>query len=442
MEGVGLFGQKIILTAEPKIVQAVLATKFKDFETGARRRGQFGALLGYSIFTSDGDFWAHSRALFRPVFSRESINDLEETERASRILMDVLPMDGNCTERVDLMPYFYRFTLDTATAFLFGETTDSQLAAAGRLGGAEKSGVTSMAADQEFADAFTVAQEWVINRLRVQQLYWLLWSPRWAKAVATVRNFVNQYVKIALEQDIDPKQAESGDGDKYNILHELVKDTRDPIELRDQILALLAAGRDTTAVLLSWTFMHLSQNPTIFQSLRSQILQDFGTSSTSKITFSQLKSCRQIQWVLNETLRVNPVVPVNNRVAVRNTVLPVGGGEDSTKPLAVRKGQMINFVPYQIQRRKDLWGEDADVWRPDRWDGKKIDWSFVPFSGGPRICLGQQYAITEASFLVVRMLQEFDDIEWLGKPGKVKKGLGLTMFPAEGVPVRLRKASL
>jgi hypothetical protein len=54
----------------------------------------------------------------------------------------------------------------------------------------------------------------------------------------------------------------------------------------------------------------------------------------------------------------------------------------------------------------------------------------------------EQYAITEASLLVVRMLQQFDAIEWLGSAGKVKKGFGLTMFPEDGVPVRLRKVAV
>jgi len=134
-------------------------------------------------------------------------------------------------------------------------------------------------------------------------------------------------------------------------------------------------------------------------------------------------------------------VPVNNRMAVRDTVLPVGGGDDGSKPVSVRKGQLVNFIVYQIHRRKDIWGEDADEFRPERWDGRKIDWSFVPFSGGPRICLGQQYAITEASFMLVRLMQHFDAIEWLGESGSISKGLGLTMFPANGVPVRLRRAA-
>jgi cytochrome P450 len=242
MEATGLFGQDIITTAEPKNVQALLATKFKDFETGARRRGQFGAMLGYNIFTSDGEFWAHSRALFRPVFNRESINDLEETERAARILIDVLPEgEGQWTAPVDLLQYFYRFTLDTATAFLFGSTVDSQLAAAGRLkmdSAEAENKLTSMAADQEFVNSFAVGQEWLSYRIKLQGLYWLCDGTRWRRAVKTVRQFLSHYVKLALDQQaaFENEKAEGGQAVKYNLLRELAKETRDPTELRDQLM--------------------------------------------------------------------------------------------------------------------------------------------------------------------------------------------------------------
>jgi hypothetical protein len=236
--GTGLFGAQIATTMEPKNIQALLATHFKDFATGERRSKQFGALLGYNIFTSDGEFWAHSRAMFRPVFNREQINDLEETDRSARILIDVLPTgEGGWTQEVNLIQYFYRFTLDTATAFLVGHTTDSQLAAAGRLA-SEKGSITNMAADQEFVNAFTVAQEWLSWRIRMQSLYWLVQSRKWWRATEVVRTFVNQYVRLALDQQAEEEKTGNrvDDGRKYNLLRELAKECHDPIELRDQLL--------------------------------------------------------------------------------------------------------------------------------------------------------------------------------------------------------------
>lgn len=59
--------------------------------------------------------------------------------------------------------------------------------------------------------------------------------------------------------------------------------------------------------------------------------------------------------------------------------------------MAVEKGQTVIYSILGVHKRKDIWGEDADEFRPERWDGRKIDWSYVPFSGGPRICIGREH---------------------------------------------------
>jgi hypothetical protein len=234
-----VFGLNRLETMEPRNIQALLATNFKDFVLGDRRNKQLGALLGQSIFTSEGEFWAHSRALFRPAFNRESINDFEETARAASSLIEVLPKDSvKWTQQVNLMDYFYRFTLDTATAFLFGQTTDSQLAAAGRLT-AEQNGISSAASNRQFVDAFSVAQEWLSLRLRAEGLYWLVQSPKWWRARRLVRQFVNHYVTLALQSRSQPEKTDSDKRSKYNLLRELATECRDPIELRDQLLGEL-----------------------------------------------------------------------------------------------------------------------------------------------------------------------------------------------------------
>lgn len=95
-----------------------------------------------------------------------------------------------------------------------------------------------------------------------------------------------------------------------------------------------------------------------------------------------------------------------------------------------------------MHRRKDLWGEDALVFRPERWEERVPAWQFLPFLGGPRICLGQQFALTEAGYLLVRMLQHFDRLEPVdyAETARMRKTLGVTMAVKGGVHVRLRRA--
>jgi cytochrome P450 len=193
----------------------------------------------------------------------------------------------------------------------------------------------------------------------------------------------------------------------------------------------MLAGRDTTASLLGWSLVRLTLHPEIFSSLRATILHDF--PGDSQPTFAQLKSCRPLQHFLQEVLRLHPTVPVNNRVCVKDTTLPLGGGPDRNSPIAIRAGQLVNFSVYGMHRRADLWGEDVLEFRPGRWgeEGQKSrsPWAFLPFLGGPRVCLGQQFALTEAAFLLVRLLREFDGVRAAdeGEMARLKKGLGLTM---------------
>jgi len=230
------------------------------------------------------------------------------------------------------------------------------------------------------------------------------------------------------------------EGKKDTLIARLTTQTQDKAELRNQILALLFAGRDTTAGLLGWTFMRLAVHRDIFLKLREIVLREFAPGEP--VSFTKLKGCRYLQHFLNEVLRLHPLVPFNNRIAAKDTTLPVGGGPDQKSPVAVRKGQTINYSVYLMHRRKDLWGEDALEFKPERWEQKVPAWQFLPFNGGPRICLGQQFALTEASFLVVRLLQEFDEIEPVDRTGmeRFRKAIGITMWPGEGVRVRLHRA--
>jgi cytochrome P450 len=92
-------------------------------------------------------------------------------------------------------------------------------------------------------------------------------------------------------------------------------------------------------------------------------------------------------------MRLLPPVPINVRRATTDTYLPKGGGSSGSKPMLVRKGDLFLYSVYSMHRRKDLWGEDADEFKPERWEGRQPGPEFLPFNSGPRICVGRKFII-------------------------------------------------
>jgi cytochrome P450 len=150
-----------------------------------------------------------------------------------------------------------------------------------------------------------------------------------------------------------------------------------------------------------------------------------------------------LQHCLNEALRLFPLVPINLRKClVPFTTLPRGGGPLGQDPIYVRADDDVFYTTVNMHRDVAFWGVDAHDFRPARWQTVKPGWQFLPFNGGPRICLGQQFAINQASFVMVRLLQRFDDVIGvdLPAPGEELHHLTVTDACATGVKVKLRRA--
>ena len=148
-----------------------------------------------------------------------------------------------------------------------------------------------------------------------------------------------------------------------------------------------------------------------------------------------------------EGLRLYPPVPLNIREAKQTTLLPTGGGPDGTSPVLVRKGEVVVFSQYITSRKKNIYGPDAGEFCPERWEGDslyKIGWGYFPFSGGPRQCLGEDFALMEVSYTIVRMLQAFPNIslpdgESITPTGRERQRLTLVLSCEDGCKVEIRR---
>ena len=431
------FGKTVLTTKEPENIKAILATQFNDFSLGTRQ-AQMGPLLGDGIFTLDGEGWKHSRTMLRPQFAREQVSHVQSLEFHVQNLVEHIKRTNGAS--FDLQELFYKYTVDTATEFLFGESVTSLRDES--IGYPTQD--TEYDGKQEFSEAFNKAQFHIANRVVLQSFYWFYNPKDFILSSKAVHRFADYYVNRALSYSDEELEKLSRGG--YIFLYELAKHSKNPKVLRDQLLNILIAGRDTTAGLLSFTFFELSRNPQVFKKLQEEIWLKFGKGDEARIediTFESLKKCEYLKAVINEVLRMYPSVPQNFRVATKNTTLPRGGGPDGLSPIFIRKGQVVSYSIAATHREKQYYGEDAEVFRPERWfepSTKKLGWAFLPFNGGPRICLGQQFALTEASYAITRLLQMFDKIESFNANYPPKKSSHLTMSLQEGCHVSLSKS--
>lgn len=255
--------------------------------------------------------------------------------------------------------------------------------------------------------------------------------------------FAGSFISEALS--LTPAELDSKLSRSDTFIHALARYTRDPKVMRDQLTALLLAGRDTTAATLSWTFLELAKKPHVVEKLRKEIVEFLGDDGRPP-TYQDIKDMKYLTYVINETLRLYPVVPFNVRTALTDTTLPRGGGKDGMSIIGCPKGTVIGYSTLMMQRRRDLYPPispsfpyDPLEWVPERWaTWTPKSWQFIPFNGGPRICIGQQFAMVEMGYTIVRILQEFDKIVDYGSKPILHCEIILT--PAEGVKLGFVKS--
>ncbi|OTA88363.1 hypothetical protein M434DRAFT_80417 [Hypoxylon sp. CO27-5] len=399
------------------------------------RAPTFRPVLGSGIFTEDGAAWRHSRNLLRPQFVSNRLQNFKEIQKCVQNLIEAIPKDGI----VDLQPLCFKLTFETTMFLLFGDSVSA--ADWGQVSGQES----------DFAKAFNTAQEYLAYRGRLGSFYWLLNDRTFRDACRTCHHFIDGAVVKALKTSTQSKKngkSEEDDvEDRYVFVEALVRQTKDSQVIRDQCLNVLLAGRDTTGCCLQWTFRLLARHQHVLSRLREEIehISGLGVSAPPP-NREDLKRMSYLNLVIKEVLRLYPSVPVNSREAVRLTTLPVGGGPDGKSPVLVRPGEGVGYCVYAMHRRKDIYGDDAHQFRPERWEGdslKDIGWAYLPFNGGPRLCLGQEFALLEVTYTVARLVQVFSRIEVppgdpLVEVGKEKQALTLVVSSAEGCVVSMK----
>ncbi|KAI5950173.1 hypothetical protein KGF54_005321 [Candida jiufengensis] len=425
-----IFFKKFIMTIEPENLRCMMSSaNFNDWNIGFRPKA-FGILLGNSIFSSEGGHWKDSRTLLRPFFAKDHIKHITNMEPfVDRVIKLIKKTNGKTI--INLQDIFQDFTMDYTTYLLLGESSDSLKE---RLGEPIKETISEKTRSQ-----FTWAFDTLAPKLMMRALlghFMFLYNPtNMQKCIDIQHEFVDYYVQKALKMSSEELDKKSEGGTLF--LYELAKHTKDPIVLRDNILSIILAGRNTTSGLMTFLFMELSRNPDIFNKLKEIIRSTF--PDLQSITYESTQNCDYLRWCINETLRVHPSVPNESKTASKNVILPKGGGPDNQSPILIKKGQQVLYPLWSSNRNPKYFGPEPLIFKPERWAHlpRNGGIAFFPFSIGPRACLGQQLALIEASYITIRLLQTFNNLEWCGnsKDEPLRKSVSATMRLLDGCNV-------
>ncbi|KAG1763958.1 cytochrome P450 [Suillus occidentalis] len=408
--------EDLIFTVEPSHIKTILASDFENYVKGQKFRHTMSSVLGTGVFNSDGEMWKFHRSMTRPFFSHDRISHFNTFDRHAEEAITLMKARFRAGYPVDFQDLMSRFTLDSATEFLFGNCVHSlsaELPYPHNVATTEAlTGKAKIAED--FAQAFADAQTIIALRPRKGWI-WPLFEIFRDSTAAPMR-IVNSFIDPILKEAIAKKQSHaSGEKDVENddatLLDHLVQMTTNPVVLKDEILNILIAGRDTTAGTLTVALYLLSTHSHVMTRLREEVMTKVGP--TDRPTSNHIRDMKYLRAVINVLLSF--FRPFNIRESVNASTLPATSHLD--KPIYVPPKTSVGYSVFLMHRRKDLWGPDADEFDPDRFLDERLHkyltpkpFIFLPFNAGPRICLGQQFAYNEMSFMLIRLLQSFSSI--------------------------------
>ncbi|KAK1945927.1 Cytochrome P450 86A2 [Phytophthora citrophthora] len=408
----------------PEAFEDVLKTQFHNFDKGPFMCENLRDLLGDGIFAVDGEPWVHQRKTASNLFTMRALRDSMTVviQRHAATLYKILQRAKENKETLDLFKLFNRFTIEAFAEIAFGVHM----------------GCLDSDEEHPFQKAFDRAQRTL--RFRFTRPGWFWKTQRWLgvgiegelqRDIQVIDETVLGIVEKALAQRATniEKRIENKGGDIVSIFLDRVdadEKQLDPKHLRDIVVNFLIAGRDTTAQALSWFFYNVSKNPQVEIEIRKEIedkLPNFGTA-----TMEDVSKLVYLEAALKETLRLHPSVPFEPKQTREDTTLSDG--------TFVPAGSAIGLATYGMGRMTQVWGPDAEEFKPERWidpaTGKIVAvsaYKFASFNAGPRMCLGMNLAMLEMKLVVVGLMSKFH-IEVLN-PEAVTYDLSLTL-PVKG----------
>lgn len=361
--------------------------------------------LGKGLLNSDGDFWRRQRKLMQPAFHVNRISAYADTmvEYSQRMLASW--EDGSVR---DIAEDMMQVTLYVVGKTLFN--ADFQ----------NSSSDVAEALDYMLEDIIDASQT-VIHLPE-----WLPTPAKYRKkqTIALLNQVVMPIIKARREEGEDT-------GDLLSMLLLAQDDDGQGMtdeQIRNESLTLVLAGHETTANALTWTLYLLSQYPDIADKLRAEVDSILGKRQP---TLADLKDLSYTEQVIKEGMRVYP--PVWSVARQTQEVTNLGGYPIGKYATAV--------IPIWSVHHDERWYPNADAFEPERWADERADavprYAYMPFGGGPRICIGNSFAMMEAQLILASIVQQYHLSHVEGH--KVEPEPLVTLRPKHGMKMRLHK---
>jgi len=400
----------------PDHVKHVLQDRHTIYVKGKPDYRVLKRILGEGLVTSDGDFWLRQRRLMQPAFHRDRIAQLGSliVER-TLALLEGWKEAGRVGKPVEVSLEMRRLSLDIVTRALFGVDVHDHARDVGR--------------------AFSVLSEALVDHLYSPWFFLFLLpslpTPSNLRARRALRTLDRIIRSIVVRRR--PQTAASDEDLLSLMLHardeEGGGEGMDDRQIRDQVMTLLLAGHETTAMALSWAWYLLDRHPRIAERLRAEISAALGDRDP---TIDDLPHLGYVRRVFEETMRLYPPAWIMTRTA-RET--------DEIGGYRVPRGTIVTLSPYLTHRAPELWPE-PERFDPDRFTADQSEqrprFAYFPFAGGPRQCIGSEFAMTEATLALATIARRYR-LELAAGRKVVARPL-ITLRPRGGLPMIPRVA--
>ncbi|MBF5042914.1 cytochrome P450 [Aggregicoccus sp. 17bor-14] len=404
--------RRITLLVGPDAIRHVLQDNARGYDKQTPGFNVVRELLGQGLLTSEGDFWLRQRRLAQPAFHRQRLASFAHTMASEAQTLAEALLQRRGQGPFDVAEGLSRLALRVASLTLFGAEMDEEAAEVGRV----------LPEMQELANAR------IMNPLSPPRALPTPGNRRADRAIATLDRVVHGIIAERRKQGADAR------ADLLSLLMEAqdadTGERMSDVQLRDEVMTLLLAGHETSASGLTWAVALLSRHPDVRRRLQQEAAEVCAGGRLPGV--EDLPRLAYTRRVVDEVLRLFPPAWIFSRSAI---------AADTVAGYALPARSLVLLSPYVTHRHPGLWdnpeGFDPERFLPER-ERERPRFAYFPFGGGPRLCIGNQFALMEMVLVLATLATRVRlDLE----PGRpFFPGPAITLRPRPGVWVTAREA--